>query len=486
MNNSEIENKAIRAIKWSVLTEFLSKLISPITTIVLARLLTPDAFGVVATITMIVSFAEIFTDAGFQKYLIQHDFKYDYDKECSINVAFWSNLTMSLVIWLLIIYFSDNLSSAVGIPGLGHLIIIACVSIPLAAFSSIQMALYKRDFDFKTLFKVRLIGVFIPIVVTIPLAIITKSYWALIIGTIAKDLCNAIILTYYSKWKPKLYFDFDRLKEMLSFTVWTVFESLSIWVVAYADVFIVSKVLDSYYLGLYKTSMTTVMQITTLITASIIPILFSTLSRNQSDDKKFASSFLSYQHLLALLMLPIGIGLFLYSDLITLFFLGDQWLEAADFIGIFGLTLSLQVVFSYTCSEAYRAKGKPRISLFVQLLYLCFFIPMLIRAAKDSFSALYICRSSMNILLIIINVIVLYFVVKIPFSMMLRRVFPILIASLGMFIIGFSINSILPDNIISYLFSGLLALTAYLLVLFIFPSERNFLLKYIKKSHSYK
>lgn len=72
---------------------------------VLARLLTPDAFGILVTATMVISFVEIFTDAGFQKYLIQHNFDSDKDLFQSSTVAFWSNLVLSLAIWLVIICF---------------------------------------------------------------------------------------------------------------------------------------------------------------------------------------------------------------------------------------------------------------------------------------------------------------------------------------------------------------------------------------------
>ena len=65
-----LEKKMANATKWSSMAEVASKLISPIVNMVLARLLTPSAFGIVATVTMIITFAEIFQDAGFQKYLI--------------------------------------------------------------------------------------------------------------------------------------------------------------------------------------------------------------------------------------------------------------------------------------------------------------------------------------------------------------------------------------------------------------------------------
>ena len=149
---SEFNRKVANATKWSSFTEILSKLISPITTMVLTRLLTPDAFGVVATLTMIISFTQIFSDAGFQKYLIQYEFKNDSDKYKTTNVAFLSNLILSLILWFLIICYRDPLAKIVGNPGLGTAIAVACVSIPLAAFSSIQIALYKRNLDFKTLY----------------------------------------------------------------------------------------------------------------------------------------------------------------------------------------------------------------------------------------------------------------------------------------------------------------------------------------------
>ena len=66
----DLGKKMQSATKWSAVTQLFAKLVSPITTMVLARLLTPEAFGIVATLTMVISFAEIFTDAGFQKYVV--------------------------------------------------------------------------------------------------------------------------------------------------------------------------------------------------------------------------------------------------------------------------------------------------------------------------------------------------------------------------------------------------------------------------------
>lgn len=467
-------NKILSATKWSTITEIVAKLITPITSVVLARLLTPEAFGVVTTLTMVITFAEIFTDAGFQKYLIQHEFVDDTDRDQSTNVAFWSNLIMSLAIWAIIAVFADPLAAMVGNPGLGHVLIIACVSIPLAAFSSIQMALYKRDLDFKTLFKVRIAGICIPLLVTVPLAFYLRSYWALVIGTIVSNAANAILLTVYSKWKPRFYYSFLKLKEMFSFSAWSVVEAVSIWLTGYVDIFIIGVYLNEYYLGLYKTSMTVVGQIMGLITAATTPILFSSLSRLQTDEQAFQTLFFKFQKLVGLLVIPLGVGIFCYSDLITKILLGNQWLEASSFIGLWGLTSAVTIVLSHYSSEVYRAKGRPKLSVLAQVLHLIVLWPAVLIAVKDGFEVLTITRALVRLEMIVVNLAIMYFVVKIsPLAMLKNIGFPI-VSSLIMLLLGLGLKNILPTTlwcILSMLICGIF----YLLIILLSRDNRRLL-----------
>lgn len=477
---SELNNKIVTATKWSSITEIVAKLITPITSMVLARLLTPDAFGVVATLTMIITFAEIFTDAGFQKYLIQHNFKDELDREQSTNVAFWSNLIMSLVIWLIIGLFCEPLATLVGNPGLGHVLTIACVSIPLAAFSSIQMALYKRDFDFKTLFKVRIVGICIPLVVTIPLAFILKSFWALVIGTIVSNLVNAVLLTAFSRWKPKFYYSFAKLKEMLSFTIWSMIEAVSIWLTSYVDVFIIGVYLCEYYLGLYKTSITVVGQIMGLVTAATTPILFSSLSRVQTDENAFQALFFKFQKLVGLLVIPLGVGMFCYSDLITTILLGAQWSEASGFVGLWGLTSSVAIVLSHYCSEVYRAKGRPRLSVLVQWLHIIVLWPTLMIAVKYGFEILYVARALIRLELILVNLVVMYVVVRISPWKMIKNIsvpcFAAVVMALGAYVL-----SLFGSSVLWQFLSIVICVIVYFGIIFCFPAERNQLIVFVNK-----
>lgn len=470
MGQIKLNNKVASATKWSGVTELAAKLVQPITTMALARILTPEAFGVLVTAQMVISFAEVFTDAGFQKYLIQHEFVDDDDRSKSTAVAFWSNLSISLILWILICIFADPIARLVGCEGNGIVIGVSCICIPLASFSSIQMALFRRALDFKTLFGVRIAGILIPLVVTIPLAIISRSYWALIIGMIARESFNAIILTLKSRWKPYFYYSIERFKEMFSFTMWSMFEAVSIWMTSYFDIFIVGSILSQHYLGLYRTSMNTVGQITSIITAATTPVLFSSLSRLQNDREEFNEMFFRFQKLVGILVIPIGMGIFLFSDLITMILLGEQWMEASQFIGLWGLTSALTIVLSHYSSEVYRSIGKPKLSVLSQWLHIAALWPVVLIFVNKGFEPLYFARSLVRLEGIFVNLIIMYVYVKMDIGKMLTNIIPSLVASTSMLFV-----LLLPDarNIWVELLYVLFCCLIYGAVVLLFPTERQ-------------
>lgn len=470
----DLNNKIVSATKWSAVTEVMAKLVSPISSMVLARLLTPEAFGVVATLNMVIAFAEIFTDAGFQRYLIQHEFKDEEDKDKSTNVAFWSNLVMSFVLWGIIAIFNSPLAELVGNPGLGHVLIVACISIPLAAFSSIQAALFKRALDFKTLFWRRLALIFVPLCVTIPLAFWLRSYWALVIGTIVTNLVNAILLTVKSNWRPRRYYSFARLKEMFSFCSWSIGDSVLVWVTSYVDIFFIGRALNEYYLGVYKTSITTVGQFTSLITASILPVIMPAISRLQDDIPEMRRTLLRFQKYTSVILLPMGVGIFLFQDLVTAIMLGSQWTEAAPFIGLWALMEVITVIFARFCSNVYPAIGKPRISVIVQTLHIVVLIPAVIISGQYGFQALYITRSLIRLELVLVNLIFVYALIKQSPWKMFVNILPEVLACTVMSCVALLLQMISDNIFLSFVWIALCSV-AYFAVLYIFPKEREIL-----------
>ncbi|WP_027639082.1 lipopolysaccharide biosynthesis protein [Clostridium cadaveris] len=472
MKEQSIESKFLNATKWSTITEIVAKLITPITNMILARIITPEAFGVITTITMIMSFADMFTDAGFQKYLVQHEFKDENEKFKNANVAFWTNLGISIFLWMIIIIFRNKLANIVGNPGLGNVIAVACVQLLITSFSSIQMALYRREFNFKTLFLVRLVSICMPFIVTIPLAFQGFGYWSLIIGSIAMQLSNAIILTIKSKWKPNMFYRFCILKEMLSFSIWSLIEAISIWLTGWIDMFIIGSYLSQYYLGIYKTSISMVNTIMALITASIIPVLFSTLCRLQNNTEEFNKMYFSIQRIVSIFVFPLGIGIYLYREIATKILLGDSWNEASGIIGIWALTSSIIIVLSNLNSEVYRAKGKPKLSFFSQVLHLVFLIPICIISAKSGFWVLVYFRALSRLQAIVVDFFIMKRIIKFPIEKTFKNIMPTAFSTIAMGIFGFLLKQV-SNNIMWSFISIILCSIFYFLVLYLFPSMRS-------------
>lgn len=420
MLDKKISNAGI----WSFLSVLVSKVGTPLTQLVLAHILVPEVFGVIATITMITSFADLFTDAGFQKYIVHAEFAND--EECNLvaNVAFWSNLILSIIFWIIIFISRNLLSTVVGNSGLGGALSAAAVSIPLTSFSSIQTAIYNRQLKFKELFVLKAGALVIPIITTIPLALLLKSYWSMIIGTLATNLYYAVALTIKSSWKPTLCFSFAKLKEMFSFCGYAMIEQLLGWANLNVGIFLVGIYFSEYYLGLYKTSMATVNQVIDMFTSTVAPVAMASLARMQNDDAAFVRTYYGLLKIVGMIVIPLGVGIFIFRDFFTIILLGPKWLEAADFIGLWSIVRALNLLYGKFSVNVFSAKGKPVYGVISQVLTLVVLVPVVLICAPLGFKQLYIARSLVMIVTIIIQSILLWTVTKISFARITQRAFP--------------------------------------------------------------
>lgn len=471
MNNDKILIRSMaNATKWSTLSEVVAKLIVPITNMVLARILAPEVFGIIATITMITSFADMLTDAGFQKYLIQHQFKSKEEFYDNANVAFVCNFYLSCFIWIIIALFNNQIANVLGNDGYGIALCVASLQLPLTAFSSIQMAVYKKSLNFKTLFIRRIISIILPFFITIPLALLGFKHWSLIVGTLIGNLANVIILTIYSEWKPKLFFKYSILKEMFSFSSWALIESLTVWLSSNIDTFVIGSLLSSYYLGLYKNSINMINSIMSIITMAFTPVLISGLAKIQNDDMKYKEIFFKAQRLISWIVFPLGVGIFLYRDLAASILFGSKWIEAADVIGIAALIIPFKISISTMVSICYISKGKPKISALSQIIYLIPLIPISVLFIKKGFWTFVIGRNLLIFWLIIINLIFVGIFMNISPLEMCKNIFRPIISVIVMsavYLMLRNVSGLFIWNIISIFICAI----SYLSMMFILSKE---------------
>ena len=471
-----MDTKVVAAAKWSLITEVLAKLITPVTNIILAHILAPTAFGILATIMMVISFAEMLADAGFQKFLVQYEFESEDEKQKNVSVAFISNIVLAIVLWLVIIIWRDELAILVGNEGLGFPLAVMGVMLPLGAFSSIQMAMYRRSFNFKFLLSIRMITIITPLFISIPMALVGFDYWSLIAGLLAAHLFTAIALCVRQEKLISIYFSSTVFRKMFSFSAWSLAEAFSIWLTAWVDTFIISHFLDAYYLGLYKMPTAIVTTVMAIATSSMAPVLFSALSRHQHNQVEFEKTFLTFQRYMALFLVPLGVGMFVYQDFIVEILLGPQWKLAGIVLGSWALSSSLVTAISYLISEAFRAKGMPNISFLAQMAHLFVLIPVIYVCVQYDFTTFVYARSIVRVQMIAVLLYLLAIYVGMNAWLVIRNIKSYIIAS-AVVGTGSYVLLHLHNSMIWTIFCICISLMLYLVVLYLFPTERIILTK---------
>ncbi|MBE6730917.1 MAG: lipopolysaccharide biosynthesis protein [Ruminococcaceae bacterium] len=472
-----------KSFAWSSMAEVAAKLITPVTNMILARILAPEAFGVLAVCNMIVSFVEIITDAGFGKFIIQNDFKEDGEKKNYINVAFWSNFVLSAFLWIVLTLSRNFVAEFLGNIEYAQVIPVACLHLIFASMISVQTAVMRREFSFKLLFVIRILTAFVPLIVTVPLALVTRSYWALIIGNVAGAAISCIALFICSKWKPEFKYSFGIMKNMLSYSFWSLCEALAHWTIFWVDVFIIGKIFSDYYLGLYKNSSNMIMSIFNMCVTAITPVLMSALSRLKSDKQKSFEFFLNIEKLLMYFLVPLGIGTFIFRKEVTFILLGEQWAEAADIVGCWAAMMTLSIIFYSMPAEAYKAYGIPKWLFIFQLSYLVVLVPVCILVSNVDYWCFVYARCICIVEQVIMSLIFAHKILKWEIRKFLANMIKPLMASSVVVVLSLILhfeNVPILYSIISILIVAIVYV-AVLLLLF-----RKDLMSTIKNINSYK
>ena len=177
--------------------------------------MTPEDFGVVATSAMVVAFASILWEAGLSKALIQNQ-EHDNLQKMS-NIVLFTNMVLSVLLYIALFYSSDAIASFFNDERVADVLKISGLSLIIGSLMSVQTALLQKAFEFKKLFFSRFVGAIIPGIVSVILAYYGYGYWALVYGTIASMILQALILWKISSWRPSYEYDLTVAKKVLGY-----------------------------------------------------------------------------------------------------------------------------------------------------------------------------------------------------------------------------------------------------------------------------
>jgi len=193
---------------WVVLEQWSTKVVSLLMFAIMARILGSEAIGLVTLATAFVAVLRTFVDSGFSKSLIQKKVLGERDAE----TAFWTSLTMAVVLYAALIWASPWIADLMDTPDLGPVLIGLGALLPLSALSRIPSALMTREFAFKSLSLRTMASTLVGALVALPMALLGFGVWALVAQTLVGAVTGVIVLWTATTWRPRLTFSWESFR----------------------------------------------------------------------------------------------------------------------------------------------------------------------------------------------------------------------------------------------------------------------------------
>ncbi len=318
--------------------------------LVLARLLTPEDFGVVAIVSLVIFLFDIISETGTQEYLIQKENVTTED----LNSAWTLNLILKSVVFVVFLFSVDLISRYFGDPSLKNPLYVISVLLLVNGFFNPAIALYAKDLDYSPMFKMAVIEKMLSISVVIPLAFVLRNYWAMIVGLALSYSLKTILSFVYHNFRPRI--GFQRIREQWDFSKWIVAKGFLGYFRAQFDTLLVSKNFGTIELGGYNMMKNLSALPAYDIVAPATSPLLSSFSRNKNDLGTLTNHLHISLFIICLLIVPVAAFMIMQHELITLVILGEQWVDYSGLLSIMSVLL-FTFSFSSIFQHFFRALG---------------------------------------------------------------------------------------------------------------------------------
>lgn len=337
MADQSLKDKTVKGVGWSAVDNVVQYAVSFIVSIVLARLLSPDDYGLLGIIAIFTAVCTALINGGFRNALIRKQGVTDDD----YGTAFIVNLSMSLLLYVIIFCCSPYIAIFFRREELVLLTRVSSLSMIIGALSIVQQTRLTKRIDFKTQTKVTLIASVISGVVGITMALLGFGVWALVAQSLSSELLRTILLWFYNRWAPKLRFSIQSFRELFGFGWKLMVSSLldSVWKELYQVV--VGKFYSSATLGQYTRAKSFSQLFSSNLTNVIQRVTFPVLSDIQDDKSRMVAA---YRRIIKTTMYITAFCMFFLgavSEPLLYCLIGPKWHEAAMYLPLICISGSL-------------------------------------------------------------------------------------------------------------------------------------------------
>ena len=300
---------------------------------ILARLLSPDDFGLLAMATVFVNFAMIFSEMGISSALIQkqdtHDRHY--------YSAFWFNIVVGLCLTLFFIAVSPLIARFYKKPELVPILAVISLNFFFSSFVIIQQTILTKEMDFRKLAIRDIIAVIISGIVGVVLAYNGFGVWSLVFQSVIFTLANAVLLWTVSSWRPKFSFAMADIKDIFHFSANLTGFNIVNYFARNIDQLLIGKFLGAQALGYYSLAYKIMLYPLQNVSQVIVKVMFPAFARMQGELEKVRIAYMRMIKAISLIVFPLMCSLFAIAPDFVHFVFGIRWTPIIILIQILSL-----------------------------------------------------------------------------------------------------------------------------------------------------
>ena len=338
-------------------------LVQFVVSIVLARILGPEAYGTIALITVFTTILQVFVDSGLGNALIQ---KKDAD-DIDFSTVFYTNIVFCLVLYTILFLCAPLIANFYNNQELIPLIRVLGITIIISGVKNVQQAYVSKKLLFKKFFFATLAGTIGAAIVGILMALNGYGVWALIVQQLFNLIVDSLILWITVKWRPIKVFSFDRLKGLFSYG-WKLLAS-SILDTVYNNIrqLVIGKKYSSSDLAFYNKAKQFPNLIVMNVNSSIDSVLLPTMSKEQDDKEKVKNMTRRAIKTSVFIMAPLMMGLAFTGNNVIEVLLTDKWMPCVPFLCIFCITYMFYPIHTANLN-AIKAIGRSDLFLKLEII----------------------------------------------------------------------------------------------------------------------
>ena len=331
IEKEDLKSKAIKGSVWSLIETFSLQIVQFIVGVVLARILEPKDFGLIALTGIFTSVSAAITDGGFEKTLIQKKTL----SSVQISSIFYINIILGALMTVTLIITAPYIAIFFSAPELVSILQVISLIIFLTAFSQTQQTLLLKELKFKKISQIQIITSIIGAVTGLTMAITGFGVWALVYSALIPQIFKVILFWIKSSWYPVMKFSFSSIKDLIPYGLNILISSIFFFIIQQFNVFIVGKFYSKTELGLFNRGNRFPELVISILQNVVLKMTLPIFAKIQHDASHLLEVVKKTNKIVIFVSLPLLMLLFIKAEDITIFLFTEKWRGSIIFLQLF-------------------------------------------------------------------------------------------------------------------------------------------------------